>query len=93
VDGTDDSRVDTRRVFPKICEFYVKGEEYPRFFEGSRSNLRIGTGEQAFIRCCQHVVSEAGQNGLQMTGQVLVQFQLHAGTAVFQILSWDSSAA
>ncbi len=82
----------TRRVLPEIGKLDIKVNNIRPSLKDAAATSVSGR-EQAFIRRRQNIVAEFAQSRLEVPRQILIEFQSHTDTAVFQILSWDSSAA
>jgi len=73
----------TWRMLAEVRELDVERQEDTTFPGCTCRNLDIRARQKILIRCGQYVVAQAGQDRLEVAGQVLIKFELHALTVVF----------
>ena len=89
----DDAGMGAGRIFAQVGKLDIECQQDALFCGGGAGDFRIGPGEEVFIGGRQSIMSLSDQERFQMTGQVLIELELHAYVPVFQTLSCARSAA
>ena len=80
-------------MFAQVGELDIQSHEHALFIFSRLRDLGIRVGKKILVSCGQDVMTQSNQNRLQMTGEILIQLELHCRVPVFQTLSCARSAA
>jgi len=80
------------RVLPQIGKLKVQCQEDSIFLLGCRRDFSIGPAQKPLLSCGCHIMTKRGKKRPQMTGQILIELELHLAEETFQMLSRESSA-